>query len=112
MIDMTHHKFVDLCETQEPKTLQQFERAQKNRREKMSDAIMTASGKSRKNIKSCIDKVLVELRQRIMGEITLEEKRKSTDYFPIQPRRAAPSRRPRTARTERTSSRSSNFPLE
>jgi dynein heavy chain len=48
----------------------------------MSDAIMTASGKSRKNIKSCIDKVLVELRQRIMGEITLEEKRKSTNPTP------------------------------
>jgi hypothetical protein len=32
MIDMTHHKFVDLCETQEPKTLHQFEKAQKNRR--------------------------------------------------------------------------------
>lgn len=78
MLDMSRNKFVDTCETQEPKKLEEFAKAQMDRREKMQRAVVDTSLKSRANIKECVDKVLRELRHRIVGEITLEEKRKTS----------------------------------
>ena len=76
MLEMSRNKFVDTLTTTEPKTIDAFASAQEAKRNEVAKRIEAQSNKSRKNIQECIDKVLKELRQRILGEITLDEQRK------------------------------------
>ena len=73
MLDMSQKRFVDTLTTAEPKSIDDFARAQENCRQEVQKKIADQSDKSRQNIQECINKVLRELRQRILGEITLDE---------------------------------------
>jgi hypothetical protein len=73
MIDMEKQRFVDPCQTSEPKEIVEFVKAQKEQTEKCADDIQKFSDKSRENIRSCIASVLSELRTRIVSEIALDE---------------------------------------
>ena len=73
MLDMSQKRFVDTLTTAEPKSIDDFARAQENCRHEVTKKISDLSDKSRQNIQECINKVLRELRQRILGEITLDE---------------------------------------
>ena len=86
MIDMSTLKFIDICRG-DCQNLNGFKDAQENARKKAVKDIQKFSLKSRSNIQTCISKVLQELRNRIMSEITLDEERKRTN--PIQSSNAA-----------------------
>ena len=73
---MQSHTFVDTLQTTEPKKIDDFAAAQELRRGKVTKEIEKMSKKARDNIQECINKVLKELRQRILGEITLDEQRR------------------------------------
>ena len=70
---MARHKFVDTLNAAEPKKIDAFAAAQEEKRSKVTKEIEKMSTRSRENIQDCINKVLKELRQRILGEITLDE---------------------------------------
>ena len=76
MLEMSRHKFVDTLTTAEPMKIDAFAAAQEDKRTKVTKEIEKMSAKSRQNIQDCINKVLKELRQRILGEITLDEQRR------------------------------------
>jgi hypothetical protein len=77
MLDMSQKKFIDTCaKNTEPLTIEKFKEAQFQKQEQCKNEIEQASDKSRANVKDCIAKVLKELRDRITGEIYLDETRK------------------------------------
>jgi len=82
MIEMSQFNFVDICNTAETKTKDEFAEAQDAKRKQVEQQIKNASGKARENIKTCIKQVLSELRERIVQEITLDEERKKNN--PVQ----------------------------
>jgi dynein heavy chain len=76
MLDMSRNKFVDTLSTSDPLTIDAFAAAQEEKRGQVAKKIASQSNSARNNIRDCIEKVLKELRMRILGEITLDEQRK------------------------------------
>jgi hypothetical protein len=76
MLDMsTKVRFVDTCMGMTT-DINQFETMQMNSIKKSKKSIMEYSGQSRQNIEKCIDKVLNELRNQIMDDMSMDEDRK------------------------------------
>lgn len=75
MIEMQHLKFVDICRG-DVKSIDEFEESQDFQRKKVERLIRAQSVKAHDNITKCTQKVLTELRNRIVSEITLDEERK------------------------------------
>lgn len=70
---MSHYKFVDTCQQSEYKNIDDFSKAQEDRRMQVAKEIAQKSEESRKNIKLLFDAVLKKLRDQIVGEITMDE---------------------------------------
>jgi hypothetical protein len=81
MIEMSSYRFVDSCKkgSGETMTAERFAEAQETQRTKVKQQIEDMSDSARSNVKQCIEKVLKELRDRILGEITLDEQRKKNN---------------------------------
>jgi dynein heavy chain len=94
MIDMTKNKFIDICKGTESLTIEKFKEAQVVRQSKCKDEIERVSDNARNNVKDCISKVLKELRDRITGEIFLDEQRKQNN--PTQSNNTANMKRKET----------------
>jgi hypothetical protein len=78
MLDMSNKvRFVDTCMGMTT-DINQFETMQMNSIKKSKKSIMEYSGQSRQNIEKCIDKVLNELRNQIMDDMSMDEDRKKT----------------------------------
>jgi hypothetical protein len=76
MLDMSNKvRFVDTCMGMTT-DINQFETMQMNSIKKSKKSIMEYSGQSRQNIEKCIDKVLNELRNQIMDDMSMDEDRK------------------------------------
>jgi len=73
MLTMSHYKFVDTCQQSEYKNIDDFSKAQEDRRMQVAKEIAQKSEESRKNIKLLFDAVLKKLRDQIVGEITMDE---------------------------------------
>jgi len=83
MLDMEKSRFIDKCDTSsEVKKIEEFAEAQERKIKQIHDDIAKSSDKARENIRECITKVLNELRNRIVAEISLTEERKKNN--PIQ----------------------------
>ena len=82
MLEMEKLRFIDPCRNSDTKTLEEFAKAQDDRRKVISEEISKHSEKSRDNVRECITEVLSELRERIVSEIALDEERKKNN--PIQ----------------------------
>lgn len=90
MIEMQHLKFVDICRG-DVKSIDDFEQSQNDKRNQVERQIRAQSVKAHENINKCTQKVLSELRNRIVSEITLDEERKRNN--PIQSSNAATMKR-------------------
>jgi hypothetical protein len=82
MLEMEKLRFIDPCRNSETKTIENFAKAQEDRRTAISEDIGKFSDRSRDNVRACISSVLAELRERIVSEIALDEERKKNN--PIQ----------------------------
>ncbi len=82
MLDMEELRFVDSLKNGDTKDIITFAEGQKERRKEIGESVSKVSERSRDNVFECISKVMYELRQRIVGEITLDEERKKNN--PIQ----------------------------
>ena len=82
MLDMEELRFVDSLKNGETKDIITFTEGQKDRRKEIAESIVKISERSRDNVFECISKVMHELRERIVTEITLDEERKKNN--PIQ----------------------------
>jgi len=90
MIDMQGLSFVDKC-CGDVKSISDFEQAQNEKRNQTERRIRAFSATAHENINKCVQKVLSELRNRIVSEITLDEERKRSN--PIQSSNAATMKR-------------------
>jgi dynein heavy chain, axonemal len=93
MIEMQHIKFVDICRG-DVKRIDDFAHSQSEKRNHAEKQIKAQSVKAHENINKCTQKVLSELRNRIVSEITLDEERKRNN--PIQSSNAATMKRKET----------------
>ncbi len=93
MIEMQHIRFVDICRG-DVKKIGEFAQAQEEKRAQVEKQIKNQSVKAHDNINKCTQKVLSELRNRIVSEITLDEERKRNN--PIQSSNAATMKRKET----------------
>ena len=82
MLDMEELRFVDSLKNGDTKDIITFTEGQKERRKEIAESIVKISERSRDNVFECISKVMHELRERIVTEITLDEERKKNN--PIQ----------------------------
>lgn len=82
MLEMEKLRFVDPMRNSDTKTIEEFAKAQEDRRKLISEEISKFSERARDNVRECISKVLSELRDRIVSEIALDEERKKNN--PIQ----------------------------
>jgi dynein heavy chain len=76
MLQMSTVRFVDQCRTGETKDIDQFTTAQMSMIKRAKKSITDMSNQSRENIQKCIEKVLHELRNQIMDDMSMDEDRK------------------------------------
>jgi len=76
MLSMSQVCFIDVCRTGDTKNIDEFTTAQMNMIKKAKKQITDASTQSRENIQKCIERVLHELRNQIMDDMSMDEDRK------------------------------------
>ena len=78
-LEMEHQRFMDIGQGLETQSIDDYGGLQQKKRKSVTEKIEMLSTKCRDNIKDGINKVLSELRNRIISEMALDEEQKKNN---------------------------------